>query len=155
MIPMFISGRVAITVNGIIDEKDLTPEMDVIFIRPTMDFGTRNKVVGEAAVLLQAGKRVPKPPKPQKGKKGKAEPSENMKFDVGAYQTALLIHNILEWHGPSFRNMACIRENIIAMNPKHPLLVRVLQEISDRNAEDEPEAAGELDDPNVIEVVAS
>ena len=50
---MFVSGRVAITANGITDEKDLTPEIDVMFILPKMTFGVRNKVVGDAATIIQ------------------------------------------------------------------------------------------------------
>src|SRR5262249_44600472 len=32
---------------------------------------------------------------------------DDVDFDVGAYQTALLVHNVLGWHGPAFVGVAC------------------------------------------------
>jgi hypothetical protein len=147
---MFVSGRVAITANGITDEKDLTPEADVIFIRVRMDYGTRNKVVGDAAKLIQKQGQSRR-----ERRKGKAKgEKEQVEFNVGAYQTALLVHNILGWHGPSFAGVACTAENITMLDPDQPLVKLVVDAISDRNTPAE-EDTPELDDPNVIDLTSS
>jgi hypothetical protein len=134
---MFISGRVAITATGITDEKDITPETDVIFIRPKMDFGTRQRVIGAATKLTAA-----KGGKPKRGKKA-ANPEAS--FDVGAYQVALLVHNVLAWSGPSFVGVACTATTIEQLNPDESLVARVLEEVAERNggsqaADDDDEA---------------
>ena len=56
---MRITRGGTIAATGVIDEKDIAPEMDVMFIRPTMDYGTRQRVVGAAAKLekVKAGNR--------------------------------------------------------------------------------------------------
>jgi hypothetical protein len=147
---MFVSGRVAITASGITDEKDLTPETDVIFILPKMTFGVRNKVVGDAAKLIQKTGQSRR-----ERRKGKAKgEKEQVEFNVGAYQTALLVHNVLAWHGPSFTGFACTPENIAALDPDQPLVKIVVDAISDRNTPAE-EDTPELDDPNVIELTAT
>ena len=148
---MFISGRVAITKNGVTDEKDLTDAIDVVFIRPKMDFGTRNKVVGAAAKLAQQAQQAKGG---RRADRRKAKDRAGMEFDVGAYQTALLVHNILGWAGPSFRGFACTPENISAIDPDEPIVTAVLDAIADRNNQPEDDSP-ELDDPNVIDVTAS
>lgn len=137
---MFVSGRVAIAATGVIDEKDITPEMDVMFIRPTMDYGTRQRVVGAAARLekVKTGNR-----KSRRAAKAKGEKAEtSMDFDVGAYQIALLVHNLLGWQGPSFAGVTCSPTMIETLNPNDPLVKVVIEEITDRNSEDD-----EDDDP--------
>lgn len=143
--PMFISGRVAVTAAGVIDEKDITPQTDVIFIRPRMDYGTRQRVLGAGTKLaLQQARR-----------KGKAK-APDVDLDVGAYQIALLRYNILAWQGPSFVGVACTPAHIEQLNPDEQLVQRVLAEIAERNApagtrvESEGEDAAEDDDPNVV-----
>lgn len=143
---MFVQGRVAITADGPIDTKDITPEMDVIFIRPKMDFGTKQKVIGAATKIIQG----------QKAKRGKD--AQTVDIDVGAYNMALLTNNILAWQGPSFAGVSCTPANIAMLDQDESLVGRVLQEINDRNVS--PTAAAEaqampLDDPNVIEVVTA
>jgi hypothetical protein len=147
---MFVSGRVAITANGITDEKDLTPETDVMFILPKMTFGVRNKVVGDAATLIQ---KQGQSRRDRRRAKAKGE-KENIQFNVGAYQTALLVHNVLGWHGPSFSGFACTPENIAALDPDNPLVKIVVDAISDRNTPAEDDTP-ELDDPNVIDLTHS
>ena len=150
--PMFVSGRLAITVSGITDDKDLTPETNVIFIRPKMDYGTRNKVVGEAAKLLQGAAAQRRRGRGPKGKRQTDD--QKMEFNVGAYQTALLVHNVLGWHGPAFVGVACTAENIATLDPDEPLVKVVVDEITNRNAPTDDDEPLELDDPNVIEGTA-
>lgn len=148
----FVSGRVAVTATGVIDEKDITPDLDVVFIRPIMDYGTRQRVNGAAAkVSAPGGNR-----QQRRAARARGE-GLDMKIDVGAYQIALLTENILAWQGPSFTGVACERKNIERINPSDPLAARVIQEIADRNVDgdsgseaedDEPEGAA---GPNVIE----
>jgi len=143
---MFVQGRVAITADGPIDPKDITPEIDVIFIRPKMDFGTKQKVIGAATKIIQG----------QKAKRGKD--AQTVDIDVGAYNMALLTHNILGWQGPSFASVSCTPSNIAMLDQDEPLVGRVLQEINDRNVSPATSAetqAAALDDPNVIEVATT
>ena len=85
--------------------------------------------------------------------KGKGE-KDNVEFNVGAYQTALLVHNVLGWHGPSFGGYACTPENIAALDPDVPLVKLVVDAITDRNSPADEEAE-QLDDPNVIDLTSS
>lgn len=160
---MFITGRIAITApgavttaGGVTDEKDLNDQVNVIFLRPKMDFGTRNKVVGEAAKIVQrktsVGNRAQR-----RAARGKDRREKNeVEFDVGAYQTALLVHNVLGWAGPAFKGFACTPENIAALDPDEALVKLAIDEITNRNAgEDADEDTLELDDPNVIEATAT
>lgn len=152
---MFVRGRVAITVAGVTDEKDLTPETNVIFIKPKMDYGTRAKVIGEAAKIVAKAwaQQNRQQRRAARGRKGQG--SQEMEIDVGAHQLALLVHNIVGWQGPAFAGVACIREHIEMLDQDEPLVATVIEEIADRNASDDEEPAGELDDPNVIEVAAT
>jgi hypothetical protein len=151
---MFVSGRLAITAGGITDEKDLTPETNVIFIRPKMDYGTRNKVVGAAAKLKEQARQQSRAQRRAQRGRGKSDQND-VEFDVGAYQTALLIHNVLGWHGPAFVGVACTPENIAMLDPDEPLVQTVADEITSRNAPKDDEPPTELDDPNVIDVKAT
>lgn len=157
---MFISGKVAITAAGVTDEKDITRdaqgrvEQDVIWIRPAMDYGTRQRVVGSATKvkqsLTQGNRRQRRAARAQKQ-------SVDAEFDVGAYQIALLVQNVLAWDGPSFVGVACTPANIERINPNEPLVKLVLVEIGERNNmsdDDDDEPVAELDDPNVIEGTA-
>jgi hypothetical protein len=137
---MFVAeGRVAVTAHGVIDEKDLTPETDVMFIRPKMTFGVQQRVIGSAMKLsgLAGGRR----------KTARAAAPE-MQYDVGAYQVALMTHNVLAWQGPSFAGVACTAQNIARLDPAEPLVKRTLQEIVERNTTDEGEDEDEGNDPN-------
>lgn len=137
-------GRVAICATGAIDEKDITSELDVMFIRPVMDFGTRQKVIGSAA------KVTPKKADKRKSRaERKKEAATDMAIDVGAYQFALLFHNLIGWQGPSFVNVPLTQGNVERLNPTDPLVAKVLEEIGERNATEDDE---DDDDPNVIEM---
>ncbi len=108
MRPMFVdTSRVAVTVDGEIDPLAVTPDMDVMFIRKRMDFGTRSKVI--SAFVEVSG------------------------LDVGALQLALAQHNILDWQGPSFGGAPCNAKTIAQLDPEHPLLVKALERIAERN----------------------
>lgn len=146
---MFVSGRVAITATGVTDEKDLGPGVDVIFIRPKMDYGTRQRVNGAAAKVRQSsvGNR-----RQRRAAKARGEKIE-MDLDVGAYQLALLVENVLGWQGPSFVGFACEAKNIERLDPAEPLVAQVIQQIADRNVDPDEDDEPEGDDPNVIEAV--
>lgn len=143
---MFVSGRVAVTAEGVTDEKTLTPDVDVVFIRTKMDYGTRQRVVGAAAKMQQT----------QGGGRGKARRGKapEMEFDVGQYSIALLRFNVLGWNGPSFAGVSCTPENIERLDPDEPLVQKVLDVIGERNTTADPDSAVALDDPNVIEAEA-
>lgn len=145
---MFITGRIAITVDGVTDEKDLHDGIDVMFIRPKMDYGTRNKVIGEAAKILQSQQKakagMSKRQRKQLAEQQKEQSGETgMQLNVGAYQSALLKYNILSWNGPSFAGWACTPENIEKLDPDAPLVAKVIEEISERNTDPDEEG----DDP--------
>lgn len=153
---MFVSGRVAITATGPIDEKDITSEMNVVFIRPLMDYGTRQRVIGAAAKIVTgtAGNRRQRRAAKKRGEEGR---KASMDVDVGVYQIALLTHNILSWQGPAFMGVPCTPATIETLNAKEPLIARVIQEISDRNVDDDEddEDVDEDVDPNVLELTAT
>jgi len=89
---------------------------DTISIRPKMDFSTKNACMDALAAISQ-------------GDDGKA----NVAMHLGAYQLALLRHNIVAWSGPSFVGVACTPENIDKLDPDEPLVEQVLEEIGRRN----------------------
>jgi hypothetical protein len=152
---MFVRGRVAITAAGVTDEKDLTPETNVVFILPKMSYGVRSKVIGEAAKIVTKQQGAQNRQQRRAARSRRGEDSQEMEIDVGTYQLALLVHNIVAWQGPAFADVPCIRENIELLDQDKPLVAKVLEEISDRNSPNDEEPAGELDDPNVIEVAAT
>lgn len=145
---MFVQGRIAVTADGIIEERLVTPEMDVIFIRAKMDYGTTQRVIGAATkVMVQSGRR-----------KTARTKAKDMAMDVGAFQVALLVLNVLDWQGPSFVGVPCVPTNIERLDPSEPLVQRVLTEIGERNTHllsgdeaDDEEDDEEGADPNVLE----
>lgn len=107
--PKFVSKeRVPVTVEG---------DPNTIYIRPKMDYGTRQRVMSAGAHLRQ-------------GEQG-ADPSAD--FDLGAYNIALLTHNVVGWEGPDFEGVECTPENISQLDPDDALLDEVLRQINDRN----------------------
>jgi hypothetical protein len=134
---MFVTeGRVAITEHGPIEEAAITPTMDVMFIRARMDYGTVQRVVGAAAKVSGAAK---------KGQKAK----RTIDMNAGEYGIALLVHNVLGWQGPSFGAVPCTPANIERLDPRKPLVKKVLEEINERN--NDPDDDEEDADPNVVE----
>lgn len=107
--PKFVSTeRVPVTVEG---------DPNTIYIKPKMDYGTRQRVMSAGAHLRQ-------------GEQG-ADPTAD--FDLGAYNIALLTHNIVGWAGPDFDTVECNAENIARLDPDDALLDEVLRQINDRN----------------------
>jgi hypothetical protein len=129
------TSRVAVTADGEIDPKAVTPDMDVIYIRKKMDFGTKQRVISAAMkIAAEMGK-------------GKTDAEPEAAIDVGAWQLALAQHNILDWSGPAFGGLPCTAKNIARLDPAFPVLQRALACISERNQEAAAEAGGEPSDP--------
>ena len=120
---MFAKGRIAIGVDGEIADGAITPAIDIIWIRNRMSVAVQQAVQSEATSM--------------KGASGRAM---EVDIDVGLYQLALLRQNILAWQGPSFNGVVCTPETIGELDATEPLVQRVLQEISDRNARRSPNA---------------
>ena len=146
---MFVSGEVIVTEQGVIDEKDLNAKINAIVIQPTMDYGTRQRVIGAATSVKVklSGNRKQRRAAKARGEKGDAQEAV---MDVGVYQIALLVHNVIRWQGPAFDNMPCTPANIERLNPNEPLVKRVLEEIGERNATDDEDDSDEADGPNAL-----
>jgi hypothetical protein len=60
-----------------------------------------------------------------------------VKVDVGEYANALLVHSILRWEGPKFKEngkqLACTPENIARFDRSDPLYKKLAQEVTERN----------------------
>ena len=95
---------------------EITLDGNTICIRPKMDFSTKNAAMDALAAISQDGG-------------GKAA----VAMHLGAYQSALMVHNIVSWRGPAFVGFACTPENIAKLDPDEPLVVQVLEEIGRRN----------------------
>ena len=94
----------------------VTEGSNTISIRPKMDFVTKNACMDALTAIGPDGQ-------------GKA----NIAMHLGAYQMALLQHNIVSWSGPDFVGIACTAENIGRLDPDEPLVDKVLEEITKRN----------------------
>lgn len=146
---MFIdeTDRVPITVDGEVDPSALTPQTDAIWIYPVMPAGVEQKVISRA-VQMRAAKNGQRP---ARGKRGKQDIDQTM--DPGLYKLALLEVNVLAWQGPSFTDAKtgqprpCTPEHIRKLNPKMPLVERVLDEIGERNAPEDDEELAEQGPP--------
>lgn len=88
---------------------------NVIFIRPKMDFGTKARVL-DAIAKVQA-----------------TDKGASVGVGMGAYQLALLQHNIVGWEGPAFGAVPCSPEAVARLDPDEPLVARVVEEIATRN----------------------
>jgi hypothetical protein len=89
--------------------------LHIIYIRPKMNVGIQNRVMSSVASI-----------------KGGSE-GQDVAFDIGAYNTALLVNNVMGWEGPDFDNVPCTSDNIKRLDPDDPLLDKVLGEINRRN----------------------
>lgn len=108
---MFINpaNRVAVS-----DEKGNT-----VWIRAKMDVATKGVVQDEIAAV------------------GTGD-ADSVEIHTGSYNTALLVHNILDWEGPAFvdeggRPVRCTPQHIKRLDPDEPLVDKVLEEIQRRN----------------------
>lgn len=107
--PKFVSTeRVPVTVEG---------DPNTIYIKPKMDYGTQQRVVGAGAQFKQQA----------------GGGDTTAAFDLGAYNNALLVENIVGWAGPDLDNLECTPAAILSIDPDDPLLDAVLKEINDRN----------------------
>ena len=144
---MFIreTDRIAVTADGVVEANAITPDLDVIWIRPRMSYGVQQAVMGEGVKLEQGGATP-------RGRKAKRE----VEINLGAWQSALLVHNIVAWQGPSFGVVPVSRDNILALDPREPLVQRVITEISERNGDEltEAETNEDDDDPKLIDLPA-
>src|SRR5678815_5797896 len=74
---------------------------DVIWIRPKMNVMIRGLVTSEMFGMSKG---------------------MDLEARLGANETALLIHNIVRWEGPSFEGRPCTRANIEELDPTDPHL---------------------------------
>ena len=91
---------------------------NVVHIRAKMNFGQRNRLMSLAAKINM-----------RQGDAGGADAS----MDIGAYNNALAVENIVSWSGPDFENIPCTPETIGQLDPDDPLVEKVLSEINARN----------------------
>lgn len=104
--------------ESVVLNPDGTPRQpNVVYIRPRMNIGTKNKVQGAMFKLDAQGK--------------------TLELDIGANLTALLQYNIIDWDGPDFRDkrgrkIPCTPENI-ALLVDDPFFARVAEAIGERN----------------------
>lgn len=102
---MFVNGQPVPVTGG----------AETILIRPKMDFATKNRCMDALAAI------------------GRADGEPDVAVRLGAYQTALLVENIIAWHGPAFDGVPCNAANIARLDPDEPLVEAVLVEIVRRN----------------------
>jgi hypothetical protein len=102
-------------------------ERDIIYIRPKMDYGTKQRVQ-YAIMHAYAGMGV--------------EGLRNAPLDIAAANIALLVHNVLRWSGPAFDGVPCDAEHIEGLDDDEPLVQAVLAEINARNAQPSAEKNG-------------
>lgn len=103
--------------------------VNTIWIRPKMGYGVEQRVIGEAAKLQQA----------QRQNGNGASSGQTVEINLGAYNLALLVNNILRWEGPRFGAIPCTPDNIELLDDDDPLVEKVLAEIQARNRD--PKAA--------------
>jgi len=143
---MFIrdTDRIAVTSGGVVEANAVTPDLDVIWIRPRMSYGVQQAVMGEGVTLEQSAPVA----------RGRKAAKREIEINLGAWQSALLVHNIVAWQGPSFGVVPVTRDNILALDPREPLVQRVINEISERNADAKSEVDEGDDDPKLIDLPA-
>lgn len=87
---------------------------DTIWILPKMDVGCQGAVMDEL-LTLSGGDLA------------------QMDLHIGAYNVALMAHNIKRWEGPSFDGTACTTDNVRRLDPDQAIVEAVLAEIQRRN----------------------
>lgn len=104
---------------------------NTVYIRAKMGYGVKNAVAGKAASVSTNGRDA------------------EVDVDVGAYQTALLVLNVLGWTGPDFvdeetgKPIPCTPENVEDIDDDQPLWQAVLEEIAKRNPQGRPDPNSE------------
>lgn len=100
---MFVSKEpVPVTLDG----------ENIIYIRPRMSYGIRQRLLGMATHVTGQGKAD---------------------FDLGVYNLALLTENVVRWEGPMFAGHPCTPAEMEQLDPDDLLLDAVLSEINTRN----------------------
>jgi hypothetical protein len=110
---------------------------NIIYIKPKMGYGSKKRV--ESALVYVS--------------------DVESHYDLGKYNMVLLRENIISWEGPLFvdeqrRPLKYKPDLLENVEPDHPLLDKVLEEINTRNKRKE-EPVGEGDEGDVIEGEAS
>lgn len=112
---MFVTDeKVPVTLDG----------QDIIYIKEKMDLATDAKV---REALLRIGGRT------DLGNGDNAFGGVSVDMNLSAWLLALAKHNIVDWEGPSFEGMPCTPHNIGRLDPRDPLVDKVLEEIARRN----------------------
>lgn len=119
---MFVSNEpVPVSVDG---------GVNTIYIRPKMDFATKQRVLGSLAQIGRITERT------------RAEDVQ-INTNLGQYNLALMVQNIVKWEGPAFAGVPCTAAAIARLDPDELLVDAVLAEINRRNT-----AAKAALDPN-------
>jgi hypothetical protein len=101
-------------------------EPNVIYILPKMSVEVKGRVSSEMFGLTK---------------------DNQMEARLGQNELALLIHNVVRWDGPDLGSTPCTRANISRLDPTEPHIVRVLEQIAERNKS--PKAPKELATTNL------
>lgn len=89
---------------------------NTIYVKAKMDFGTKTAVMDALQELTTRDGTTP-----------------NVALHFGAYQVALLQHNVTGWSGPAFQGVPCTPDMIARLDPDEPLVQKALEEIARRN----------------------
>jgi hypothetical protein len=117
-------------------------EVDIIWVAPAMDYATRAAVSNDSFEFRQGKK-----PQPKSGQKGRAVPppdDDGVEMRIKSPDLALLVHNVMHWEGPSFRQYPCTPGNIRLLAPDDPHTQVVLDTINEINGSTRQQ---ESDDP--------
>lgn len=125
----------------------ITDGENTIHIQSRIDFATYAKIE-EGLMKLEMTTKA--------SSNGQAK-GDDQEVTIGARYTrsgqslAVLLECVKGWDGPLFNNVPCTRKNIAMLDPNHPLVKKVLEELDKRNQDptEMPKAAAEGDpDPN-------
>jgi hypothetical protein len=113
---MFVNtDPIPIIATGETTRDALAPETEVIFIRPKMDFETR-QLCGDELNRIHAASGAP-----------------INAASLGAYNIALMRSNIVAWQGGQFTGVPCTAKNIGLLDFDEPIVGAVLDAIKERN----------------------
>lgn len=106
---------------------------NIVHIKSRMTYADTQKCMSASTRVLNKGEQA-------------QEDAGRVSVDVGAYNLLFLKLNVVRWEGPLFEGIPCTPENVERFNAGHPLLLKVLDEIGERNA---PQGAAAI--PNSLE----
>lgn len=122
--------------DGWVERDPETGEVDTIYILKKMNYGQKQKLIGMGSKMSVNKEDMAAAVATAKASGGTgegAEPTMDAGFDLGAYQTELLVLNVVSWGGPSFKGVPVTRENILDLDPDNPLVDKVLVTIRQLN----------------------